>query len=330
MFTPSTNKPSPDPNASPRDIHEVTPAIVQLPERGKDFGWQLPDLLLLDDKFTGRWDYWFNAMVTKQLPSDLLPPVDFDTTPHQDTMKMLTATLDSISGHGRGSHRGWSSSTYFDYFSQWLLFGLGHGGHERNGEPPKEPLGCNGASARLLKVFDLEMLLRHPYDYFGDILAECAYGKHNSFYPTPHHVCELMVKVIMPEGEDLRTKTVCDPCTGTGRLLLHASNHSMRLFGMDIDPLLCRLALVNGYLYSPWLVRPLPFLDGGYDDPEISASISNSITASAPPHIAAKLEGTEPDTENQWQFEPIKIRRKKGSGGEGDAETGEIRQGKLF
>jgi hypothetical protein len=80
-------------------------------------------------------------------------------------------------------------------------------------------------------------------------------------------------------------------------------------------------------------VRPLPFLDGSYDNPETSAKISDSIAATASPHIAARLEGTEPDTENQWKFEPIKLRRKrKGKNdSEGENEDGnEVQQGTLF
>jgi hypothetical protein len=41
-------------------------------------------------------------------------------------------------------------------------------------------------------------------------------------------------------------------------MLLHASNYSLRLFGVDIDPLLVKTALVNGALYAPWMVRPFP------------------------------------------------------------------------
>jgi hypothetical protein len=298
-----------------------TVSLPRLPVAGKDAGWLLPTLILTDLKETARWDYWFTCMEAGTLPDAPLPPVYFLGTPHKDTLKMLTDSLDAISGHGKDSHLGWSSSTYFRFFTEWLLFGLGQKGSET---PPADPMGCTGASDRLLEVFDLPLLLKHPYDYIGDLLSECAYGRHNSFYPTPHPVCEFMVRMLML-GEDNRTKTVCDPCTGTGRLLLHASNYSMRLFGMDIDQLMCQIALVNGYFFAPWLVRPLPFLDSGYDNPETSKSISDSITASAPAHIADRLVDTEPDTENQWRFEPIKLRRKKTSN-----DNQEVRQGKLF
>ena len=51
---------------------------------------------------------------------------------------------------------------------------------------------------------------------------------------------------------------VMEPCLGTGRMLLHASNYSLRLHGMDIDQTVLTAALVNGALYAPWMVRPFP------------------------------------------------------------------------
>ena len=39
--------------------------------------------------------------------------------------------------------------------------------------------------------------------------------------------------------------TVNDPCVGSGRLLLHASNISLRLYGQDIDPLAVAMCKIN-------------------------------------------------------------------------------------
>jgi len=57
---------------------------------------------------------------------------------------------------------------------------------------------------------------------------------------------------------DLRLKSVCDPCVGSGRMLLHASNFSLRLYGQDIDPVAISMCKTNGALYAPWLAFPLP------------------------------------------------------------------------
>jgi hypothetical protein len=107
-------------------------------------------------------------------------------------------------------------------------------------------------------------LLEHPHDYFGDhVAASKAKGWNpTGFYPTPHSVVELMVRMTMhdakEEGRDLRTSTVGDPCVGSGRMLLHASNLSLRLYGQDLDPLAVTLCKLNGVLYAPWMVFPLP------------------------------------------------------------------------
>lgn len=247
---------------------------------------------------------------------------------------MLTAALDAIPQHG-GGWMGWSGPEHFRFFLHWLLHGLGHAGHP---EPPSESGHCTGAGARLERVFDLPLWQRNPYDYFGELLAQNAYGKRQGFFPTPHHIAEFMAQMTLGSSGtangnadggdaerasgDTRLQTVCDPCVGTGRLLLHASNFSLRLYGMDIDPLLCLATLVNGFLFAPWLVRPLPFLDGVQYQPGQSADLSEAMAAHAPPHQAARLAETEHDAEEQWRFEPVKKRRAKNPQNAWEAQQG--------
>jgi hypothetical protein len=57
-------------------------------------------------------------------------------------------------------------------------------------------------------------------------------------------------------ANDPRLETVLDPCVGTGRMLLHASNLSYCLYGCDIDPLVAMITRINGALYAPWLAFP--------------------------------------------------------------------------
>jgi hypothetical protein len=117
---------------------------------------------------------------------------------------------------------------------------------------------------KLYRQVNLGPLLAKPYDYLGEYVAA---GKSRGwnptgFYPTPHNVVECMVKMALQdegqEGHDCRRRSVCDPCVGSGRMLLHASNYSMCLFGQDIDPLAVAMCQVNGALYAPWLSFPLP------------------------------------------------------------------------
>jgi len=235
-------------------------------------GWMLPYLLGIDDLSWRRWAHWQKVMEADALIDDPIPQISWTGEERNGPgRKMLEKALGSITRCGDWA--GWSSWTYFDYLLDWLLFGLGN---EKQKEEPKVPGGCEGASERLYQIFNLEPLLAYPHDYFGDILAENNFGRHSGFFPTPMHLCQVMVEMQMT-GEDMRTKTVCDPALGTGRMLLAASNFSYRLYGNDINETVIKACLVNGYLYAPWLVRPFPFFQT-YESAEPEAKAVPQIT----------------------------------------------------
>lgn len=306
-------------------------------QRDLQRGWILPYLLEADQLTWQRWVYWFELMEAGQLGGRPIPQIHWATDGTGNTLfdqqghKHLERCLDLIPDNGYGGWQGWSSWQHVDYFFDWLLFAFGHPGYEL----PKEP--SDGASMRLYQTFNLNLLMAYPHDYFGDILALNNFGKRSGFYPTPMPVCTMMAMMLM-EGEDCRTKTVCDPCLGTGRMLLTASNYSLRLYGQDINGTVIKASLVNGYLYAPWMVKPLPFLDADLIDGDrpcknekgeettVSQIVSDSLTAAADsqPDAAEYLSDTEHDSENQWKFEPIKKRRRKGQLAE------ETLQGQLF
>jgi hypothetical protein len=280
-------------------------------------GFLLPYLLDFDALTYGRWDYWFEAVTEGKLPDRPIPPVDFLSSADPRTRKMLETTLNIIPRHGSWQTMGgWD---YFRYLLRWMLWGFGHPGYKE----PEEPDGCEGACLRVYQTLNICAWMLWPYEYLGDLLAENAYGKGQGFFPTPMDICSMMTQMLMSESdEDMRTKTVCDPAVGTGRFLLTASNYSLRLYGQDIDPLMCMATLVNGYLFSPWLVRPFPFLDGDLLDPAESQRVSDSIAAQAPPHIVEQIGETEHDSEEAFRFEPIKKRRR--------SKEADVRQGSLF
>lgn len=225
------------------------------------WGWMLPYLLGLEDMTWQRWEYWAQTKLAGRLLPEPIPQIEW-AAQHGDGSpgrRMLEKSLDCVTKHG--DWRGWSSATYFEFFLDWLLFGLGHPSQR---EHPKVHQDCEGASERLYQTFNLEPLLAYPHDYFGDMMAENAYGRRAGFFPTPMEVAAMMVAMQMGDGEDMRAKTVCDPALGTGRMILCASNYSLRLYGQDIMPLVIKACLVNAYLYAPWIVRPFDFLDS-YD-----------------------------------------------------------------
>lgn len=290
-------------------------------ERDLEWGWLIPFMVLIDEKLDRRWEYWGRTMMAGRLLDEPIPRIEFDPDQGSNARKNLEDSLNCIPRHG--SWEGWSSWTYVDYFLDWLLFAFGHSGHKVE---PKEPAGCEGASMRLYQVFDLGLQMKYPNDNLGDILAENRFGQKAGFYPTPGHIVDCMTRMLFGfSGDDLpdqRTKKVCDPCLGTGRMLLYSSNYSLRLYGNDINLTVVKTALVNGYFYAPWMVKPFPFLDleltRGSDLLPCGKTISEMVsdllaeTASTRPDVTDYLADTEFDSENQPLVEPIKLRKKKG------------------
>jgi hypothetical protein len=238
------------------------PVVLEMPPR-LCHGWLLPYLLAADEFLWQRWQHWFETMSAERIIS---PVPQIQWARNEAGGKMLDRCLNTISQYG--DWRGWGNWSAFDFFIDWLLFGFGHKGQL---QPPRED-SHRGASDRLYQIFNLETLLAYPYDYFGDILAENQHGRHLGFFPTPMDVCELIAGMTFGEG-DVRAKSVMDPCVGTGRMLLAASNHSYRLYGCDINSTIIKVALVNGYLYAPWMVKPFPFLENP-PSVELEASIA--------------------------------------------------------
>ena len=160
-----------------------------------------------------------------------------------------------------------------------------------------------GPAARLLEIFNLETLLAYPYDFFGDILAENQHGRRAGFFPTPMNVVKAMVRMAISD-DDARAKTVCDPCVGTGRMLLVASNYSYRLYGADIDGTVIKATLVNGYLYAPWLVKPFPFLDGPNLDLSQSCAVSDSLARNRPDYYEDRAGSKRPRVRANQEANP--------------------------
>ena len=77
-------------------------------------GWMLPLLLTLDSLWWGRWGYWLSCYEGAGiLPDELIPRLEFLTSPHPATRKMLEASLDCIPQHG--SWKTWGSWQYVDF-----------------------------------------------------------------------------------------------------------------------------------------------------------------------------------------------------------------------
>jgi len=214
-------------------------------------GWLLAYVIMLHERcpaVANRWGYHLRTLEAGKLLDEPIPQIVFGP-PNQRVFKLLQ-DWSALVGRDCG---GWSD---FRVLLDWLGWGLA-----LNNEEPRLSEQVN---EKLYRQVNLGPLLEKPYDYLGDYVARNKVNGWNptAFYPTPHNVVELIVRMTMHdtriEGKDSRLASVLDPCVGSGRMLLHASNYSCNLWGQDIDPLAVAMCKINGALYAPWLSFPLP------------------------------------------------------------------------
>jgi hypothetical protein len=243
----------------------------RLPQLGRDpippwryRGWQLYIAQMADAHpvlGTQRWPWYLRTFEAGRLLDEPIPQVEFQSVHRghgEAGMKMIEKAVD-IMFEETGS---WTALPRLIDWLSWS-FGLVR----------EEPQLSDAVQEKLYRHWNLEPLYAHPADYFGNLICEykgSGWRNKSGFYPTPHNVCEMMVRMLwgdpsapLPNGRDPRLATVCDPAVGTGRMLMHASNHSLCLYGQDIDPMVCAVTKINGVLYVPWMT--FPFADAVLD-----------------------------------------------------------------
>ncbi len=209
-------------------------------------GFLIPYLVVIDNTFNnGRWRWWLQCLRTKHIPNEKLPQIRFSHHAGEPQAKEARKHIEDILNHLELKLGSWDS---LNIFLQWLLWGFGEGDFPKINEE---------THMWLYKTFNLGLLLRQPHDYFGSIISERKSGGNwnpHAFYPTPHNVVECMVQMQMPENDGGKGifSTCIDPCVGSGRMLMHAANHVLFLYGVDIDATMCNVSKVNMHLYAPW------------------------------------------------------------------------------
>ena len=211
-------------------------------------GWLLYYRMLLEDceGIGRRWDFWCRTMLAGRLLDEPIPQIVFHDSGDREVTKSIERWVHLIDRH----RSGWSA---VDTLLDWFLWGFGIARHE-----PQLPPALNET---LYRQVNLGPLLLAPHDYLGEwIASHKGNWNPNAFYPTPHSIVEFMVRFTIggEEQGDKRGKKVLDPAVGSGRMLMHASNYSLRLYGVDIDPALVKVTYINGALYVPWILRPFP------------------------------------------------------------------------
>jgi len=196
--------------------------------------------------FNKRWDYWLHTMYDGKVLDEPIPQTQWLGFPNDEARKNIEDCLNySSSRMGSGT---------FGNFIDWLLYGFGDPNVKEfpNRIDPE-------TNSFWYKTFNLGLLLKFPHDYLGQLAADKQgrgrWSNPTAFFPTPMHVCDLMTKMTMQDSD--KTSSVMDPCVGSGRFLMTASNYSLNLYGMDIDYQILKVCKANMFMYVPWaLARP--------------------------------------------------------------------------
>lgn len=214
-------------------------------------------LFMTDMLTTKRWRYWSDALYKNDISGDI-PQINFDnvmTSQGNKVKNMIKNCIETPYTHG---------ATAFNNFINYLLYCLtplnyyeGDNIEEKQNQAQKRISSIDDKSLEIFyENFSLESLLLYPGDYLGDLAAEYLGDNGTEYFPTPHNVVNFMVQITMSDDDknNNKTKTVIDPCAGSSRMLLYASNHSLCLYAQDISQSMVNVSTVNGFLYIPWMV----------------------------------------------------------------------------
>lgn len=232
-------------------------------------GWLIPYVIVGDYAFNnGRWVWWLNCLANGHIPKEPLKKIHFvspgDPSTRQVAKHIVTA-IENI-GYRRGN---WQALTIL---MDWILWGLGEG---------EFPDIDEETHMWLYRYFQIGQLQKFPNDYWGDIISEHMGNGWNptAFFPTPLSVAA-MISLLSVSETDPKAPflTVIDPCVGTGRMLMCASNHALFLYGCDIDPVIIKAARINLHLYAPWGALTANYIDESpyYEIPDAVSTVARN------------------------------------------------------
>lgn len=221
-------------------------------------GWLRPYVQMMHGQkpqlLGDRWGYYARTLQAGHLLDEPIPQAFFSST-HGPTLNTLEKWIGLIEQTGQSVWGG------FSLFVDWLAWGLDVG---------PEPKIDDNLNEKLYRTVDLWPWMQAPGDYLGELASARFGGGPFAFFPTPMCITDMMARMVVDAvralgGEeqgapDPRLQTVHEPCCGTGRMLLTASNFSMRLSGIDKDPLMVQICKINMVLYAPWGLYGLPWL----------------------------------------------------------------------
>lgn len=112
---------------------------------------------------------------------------------------------------------------------------------------------------KMLPALNKEIIFVKGEDSLGFVyisLRDIAQRKSAGAYYTPEKVVNELIERLYENDGDLKSKTFCDPCCGTGNFLLTLSTNGIdcsNIYGQDIDPTSVYLSRINIALLAPEL-----------------------------------------------------------------------------
>ncbi|MBD1862370.1 MULTISPECIES: hypothetical protein [Trichocoleus] len=273
---------------------------------GTTAGWMLSPMIDDETCILGHWQYWKEIQEAGTLLNTSIPRIVFESKPHPKVMGMLHYCLDMITPAWRvNTQQKWNAVRYL---IDWILWSLGHC------SVPDFPtdLWDGGVHDRLFQVFDVSYLLLWPYDHLGALLEELSDESYRVPPQISMEVAEREVKSLFPyRNGDYRDQLLVDPETGTGRILMTASNYSFELLGLNTDALLSKVAIINLYLFAPWGVFPFEFLQHDLDSAELQACLGRTLSVVKRKQLNADyFSATEPALDGD-RYQPIQLRQRR-------------------
>ena len=106
-----------------------------------------------------------------------------------------------------------------------------------------------GLTEKLMNIYDPKILRSDYYDHLGEMYLEKVISSNQAQrqgqFLTPMHVAQMTAAMTI--GETDKPVRVLDPCVGTGRMLMaaHKQAPNAKLFGVDLDQRMVRIAFTN-------------------------------------------------------------------------------------
>lgn len=288
------------------------PTWEHVDEHTREAGWFRPYLIEIDALLWRRWAWWLDRLEAGTLgePQDHpIPQVPFamsgvpgerpyerllmERCPDSAIVGMLRENL-GTRDEARAHVERVFGKAMFQYFArasdllEWWLWGFG------SPRATKRPAIPEGAAITMYHELEMHRLVANPSDW-GALIYRLENKKGAAWFPTPLSITNCMVQMTFSDadrdGVDSRLMSVCDPCAGTGVMLLAASNYSVRLSGVDIDWSMVVATEWAAWLFMPWMIANGEGRIREIDAAEAAERVSPILPprVDAPAHVPAPM-----------------------------------------